>query len=133
MKTCSKCKIEKPLTEFHKRNNRPSGYASSCKKCRTKEKRSPDYIRNYDLKKSYGITLDDYNSMFEEQGGKCAICKIHLNDIRYGKKKNLCVDHDHKTGKVRGLLCDKCNRGIGLLKDDVNVLNNAINYLKRNE
>ena len=131
MKNCSKCKIEKPLTEFHKRSNRPSGHASSCKSCRVKEKRTPNYMRKYDLKKSYGITLEDYDNMFELQEGKCAICEKHLNEVKSGRKKNLCVDHNYDTGEVRGLLCDKCNRGIGLLNDSVEVLKNAIKYLNK--
>lgn len=132
MKKCSKCNIEKPLSNFHKRSNRPSGYASKCKDCRIKydAKRSLNYIRNYDLKKSYGITLDDYNYMFNNQNGCCAICGLHISELKMKHKHNLCVDHCHITGEIRGLLCDKCNRGIGLLNDDIEILKNAIKYLK---
>ena len=61
------------------------------------------------LKYEYGITLDDYNKMFNEQEGKCAICQRHQNEL----KKILYVDHDHKTGEVRGLLCKNCNVALG--------------------
>lgn len=130
MKKCSKCKKEKPFKDFHKRNNRPSGHNSQCKSCRKKNK--PDrssYARNYDLKRSYGITLDDYNQMFSDQKGCCAICNRHIGDLNMKRKKNLCVDHCHKTKKVRGLLCDKCNRALGLFNDDADILHKAIIYL----
>ena len=90
-------------------------------------------MKNYDLKKSYGITYDDYNKMFIEQNGCCAICDTHITDINHKHKKHLCIDHNHETGKVRGLLCDSCNRGIGLLKDNYKILIKAANYLKSND
>lgn len=68
----------------------------------------------------------EYMRMFELQGGRCKLCGIHRNDC----KKNLSVDHDHKTGKVRGLLCQKCNIGIGLLNHEILLLEKAITYLK---
>lgn len=63
----------------------------------------------------------------EDQDYKCAICGIHEENVT----KSLAIDHDHTTGLVRGYLCNNCNRGIGLLKDDPNVLRNAIEYLER--
>ena len=77
------------------------------------------------LFKQYGITVDDYNAIFTEQNGKCGICETHQSEL----KQALSVDHNHKTGEVRGLLCHNCNIGIGYLKDDVNILQNAIQYL----
>jgi hypothetical protein len=79
------------------------------------------------LKLRYNITPEDYKELFDIQEGKCAICGTHQNDL----KQNLCVDHNHKTGAIRGLLCGKCNRGIGNLNDNIITLENAINYLKR--
>ena len=77
--------------------------------------------------KGYGITLADYGRMLCEQGGVCAICKT----LRVSKAHpRLNVDHNHKTGKVRGLLCWMCNRGIGLLGDDLKRLESAVEYLK---
>lgn len=81
------------------------------------------------LRNKYNITPEQYNELFNKQNGKCMICKKHQSEL----KKLLGVDHNHKTGKVRGLLCDNCNKGIGLLKEDINILINAINYLKDNE
>lgn len=72
----------------------------------------------------YRVTVGQYNAMLKKQEGVCAICLEECRD-----RKVLCVDHDHKTGKVRGLLCNSCNRGIGLLKDDPDILRNAAWYL----
>lgn len=74
--------------------------------------------------RSYGISVQDYESMLEEQGGTCWICK-GTNDLMA-----LCIDHDHKTNLVRGLLCNLCNRSLGLMNDDVNRLRRAILYLE---
>jgi hypothetical protein len=123
---------EKPLEDFHKRYNRPCGYKSRCIDCvkkGKKPKRSRDYMRKYDLKKSYNITIAQYDEMLLKQNDCCAICKRHKSEVTVKRKNHLCVDHNHSTGKIRGLLCDKCNRGIGLLCDSIDLLNNAIKYL----
>lgn len=72
------------------------------------------------------INLKDYENMFNEQEGKCAICKRHQSEF----KKRLVVDHNHKTGKIRGLLCSPCNRMLGQVGDSFTILRNAIEYLK---
>jgi hypothetical protein len=135
-KICSKCSENKPLSEYHKRSNRPCGVRSQCKMCYkdypVTMKRRDGYMREYDLNKSYKITVDEYNKMFLKQKGCCAICNININEINKAHKKNLCVDHNHITKKIRGLLCDKCNRGLGLFCDDNNLLLKAINYLNAN-
>ena len=132
MKVCSKCNIEKDLTEYHKRSNRPCGVRSQCKKCYLEypkeKKRRPMYMRDMNLKQ-YGLTFERYTEMFNNQKGCCKICNRHLSEVNKGKKKALCVDHCHTTGIVRGLLCDKCNRGIGLFNDDIAMLQKAITYL----
>jgi hypothetical protein len=74
----------------------------------------------------YGISVSEYESMLEQQGGGCYICGKKPED-----KRALDIDHDHKTGKVRGLLCSNHNRGIGLLNDDISFLARAIQYLAR--
>lgn len=79
------------------------------------------------LKYHYSITLNEYNDMFEKQNGCCKICFRHQSEF----KKSLAVDHDHKTGKIRGLLCSHCNRGLGSFYDNVEILKNAINYLEK--
>lgn len=73
----------------------------------------------------YGITNDDYNTMFQEQGGKCKICNRHQMEFNI----SLAIDHDHQTGKVRGLLCGKCNAALGLFDDNITRLKSAIEYL----
>lgn len=99
-----------------------------CKRCgKTKEK---DYYNNMYLKK-YGITIEDRDLILAKQDSKCAICKSpHPNRKN---TRNFCVDHNHETGKVRGLLCQSCNRGLGLLKDSKEILLRAVRYLEIND
>lgn len=75
------------------------------------------------------MSIEDYNNMLESQNYLCAICNRHYTEVIHGKKKRLCIDHCHTTGKIRGLLCDKCNRGLGLFCDSYDILMSAINYL----
>ena len=133
MKECNICKVVKPLDDFVKRSNRTSGRQPYCKEChnkKTRDKYCSNKMKDYDLKKQYGITLEDYEELFKQQKGCCKICDRHISELNQKHKKNLCVDHCHKTGKIRGLLCDKCNRGLGLFCDDKSLLLKAINYLK---
>lgn len=90
---------------------------------------NPDYFRDKDLQKNYGVNMAWYNAEFEKQNGVCAICFKPETAIIKGKLLPLSVDHCHDTGKVRGLLCRRCNNGIGHMKHDVRLLQNAINYL----
>lgn len=148
-KICPKCKIEKSSIEFSKCTARKDGFKLYCKTCenisaqvyyqknRQREiKRVQKYWsthrdqkRNNDLKLKYGITLDDYNKLFEEQQGCCAICGIHNSEL----KCPLGVDHNHITEKIRGLLCRECNSAIGKLKSDygTDLLKVAINYIEK--
>jgi Recombination endonuclease VII len=87
----------------------------------------PSLSRKYNLKKMYGITLDQFAAMLAEQGSVCAICKA---DTPRGKGA-WHVDHCHSTGRVRGLLCHDCNTGIGKLKDSPQLLRDAISYLEK--
>lgn len=80
------------------------------------------YARNHHLTKTYNITQEEYVKLVEKQKNKCLVCKE--------VQKQFHIDHCHKTGKIRGLLCGKCNRGIGMLKEDPKILLSAINYLK---
>lgn len=75
--------------------------------------------------KNFGITQEEYNKMLESQNGVCAVCG-GLN-----KGKGLCVDHDHRTGKIRGLLCHKCNLALGMAEDNLETLKNLVTYLLR--
>ena len=94
---------------------------------------NPEKIRNHDLKSNHSITLEEYNKMLEKQNGVCAICgKKETDKISSKKIKNLAVDHNHKTGKVRGLLCGRCNKAIGLFQDNLEHLQSAFKYLNGN-
>jgi Recombination endonuclease VII len=83
--------------------------------------------------KTYGITAEDYWALYRAQGGRCYICQRAKGKDEYGngRGKRLPVDHDHKTGKVRGLLCNPCNRDVlGHLRDSIEALERAVTYLK---
>lgn len=87
--------------------------------------------RRSDLLKLYGMSEDDYQKMLRDQRGRCAICKLESTSLsRWGTVKALAVDHDHGTKRVRGLLCDKCNRGLGYFNDNVDLLRSATEYLR---
>jgi hypothetical protein len=85
-----------------------------------------DIRKSIVLKNEYGITIDDYNQLFINQKGCCKICNNHQSQL----KRQLHVDHCHKTLKVRGLLCQKCNTAIGLFEENIEAINNALIYLK---
>lgn len=85
------------------------------------------YNRNRLLQIGYNITIEQYNEMFSRQNGKCAICGVHQSKL----KKTLGVDHNHKTGINRKLLCCSCNIGLGMFKESMKILENAFEYLKR--
>jgi hypothetical protein len=88
---------------------------------------NPDKDREKHLKRKYGITLKEYNDILKSQNGQCKLCLGPPTG-----KGNLHVDHDHKTGRIRGLLCNTCNAGLGNFKDDLNLLYKAIEYLNGN-
>jgi len=176
MKTCTKCNINKELTDFPKEKNGKNGLRSNCKSChkikmakwrednpekykqntkrsyiRNKDKKkiqtdlwrkkNPDKVKQYemnrirdpikqkiwDLKKHFGISLEEYNDMLTKQNNCCKICYRNQSEFQ----KALCVDHNHKTGKIRGLLCFPCNQAIGLLKDNMHTCFAAGEYLRR--
>ena len=126
-RVCSTCKVEKKYSEFNRHKNQPHGFGYSCKECLAK-KHDPVKTRTKRIKKVFGITFDDYNRMLKSQNNRCAICNSTATGNR--RHKNLNVDHCHTTGKVRGLLCHGCNSGIGSMKDDVELLDKAIAYLR---
>lgn len=131
MKQCTKCKDLKSEEDFVKRKTGKNGLGSWCKPCcnlviiNSKEKK-PDRYKNYNLVYRFGITIEQYSQILEKQENKCKICKRHKNEFT----KSLIVDHCHDTGKIRGLLCDNCNRGLGQFKDSIESLNSALEYLK---
>lgn len=110
------------------RKNNPSGYLNSAAKYR---KNNPHKLKEYKLKVRYGISQSKYNEMLQIQNNKCAICEHdEVATHNFSKRKqNLAVDHCHKSKKVRGLLCQDCNRGLGLFHEDISRLKKAIDYL----
>ena len=155
-RTCSKCKIEKTLDKFSKDKNSSTGYTYQCKDCRNSKYKeyylaNPDKIkqknannwlkrkeyyasevgiassRKAHLKRNYNITLEEYQQMSSKQNHKCAICNSTEMNV---KNKVLCVDHNHTTGNIRALLCSSCNTGLGNFKDNIDLLQKAIQYIK---
>ena len=102
-----------------------------------KEKRKEYYKnkkhlwKNNSYIKKYGISLEEYEKLLKEQNNSCKICQVSVEGLQNKRYKCLVVDHCHATGKIRGLLCNTCNRGIGLLKENVEILQNAIMYLEQ--
>lgn len=137
MKTCTKCQIEKDDNEFVNKktgsnniacrscNDRLNGYNKRNRTQPNLEKRQRilDCHRNSELKGRYGITLQQYREQSARQNGTCAICKKPSH-------RTLVVDHCHISGTVRGLLCHTCNRALGLLHDNSEVLREAAMYLE---
>ena len=119
-KICTKCNISKPISNFYQDARYADGYNGWCKLCINAN--TADYHR----KKTSGVTRDEYSRMFDSQGGMCAICGIHQDFV----KRGFSVDHDHKTGAVRALLCGRCNLGLGYFKDNPDRLRKAAEYLE---
>lgn len=151
---CTKCGELKLFVFFQTSQARvslrnPCGYNSHCKKCAQNAitkwaKENPEKKRRTELKwrkehpgerreiewkcylkRKYGLSLEQWKELLALSEGRCAICGT--------KPRRLCLDHNHRTGKVRGILCDECNRGIGLLKDDSDIVFEAAKYLKKHE
>lgn len=149
-KKCTVCLATKSIDCFYRVKTRDT-YTSACKECtnekvrqyrmtekgkevakkasRSYAKKNRQRSKYYELSRIYGLTKEEYESLREKQNFRCAICNTHEKEVT---RSVLYVDHCHITNKVRGLLCQKCNQGIGLLKDSIENLNNAINYLKGN-
>lgn len=129
LKPCKTCGVARtPENSYGKPNNRPA----DCKQCHNKRSRrwakeNPDKVklhrRRGRLRKKYGLTLLQFEEMFTAQNGACKLC------FNPHTRRKLNVDHCHTSGKIRGLLCDKCNLAIGLIGDDVNLLERIKGYL----
>ena len=146
-KHCVACGQPHLFTEFARRQCNADGRSGVCKAClklrrgtESFKKKQRDYhvscaahrrhrSRIYNRRVKYGITPEQYDQLHTSQKGVCAICWKPETKISHGTLCLLAVDHDHATGKVRGLLCDKCNRSVGLLGDDAVVLRRAAEYL----
>lgn len=142
-KTCTKCKIEKSIKNFYKQRQGKYGVGSRCKSCRLKEKQTPKYVqkriayrksalgkasRKREIVKRYNLTLEQYDKMFEIQNGVCFVC----NEANPSGNR-LHVDHNHKTGKIRKLLCTRCNLLAGRLEKDNKIVEKIRKYLKAHQ
>lgn len=148
LKRCLKCGGEFPLEQFPFQNKRTGRLHARCKPCwneyQRAKQRNPKVVaarkavydtdgwraqKERELQKNYGMSLVEYERMFDVQGGRCALCgqppKKHAN----AERASLHVDHDHETGRVRRLLCGLCNRGIGCFHDDPERLRRAADYV----
>jgi hypothetical protein len=103
----------------------PAWRESETRRIKEYRRLNPNAVKNAALKRKFGIDIDAYEKLFEEQSGVCAVCKVSF----VGTIPN--VDHNHTTNKVRGLLCMSCNIALGHVKDSVEVLESAIEYLKK--
>lgn len=130
-KYCPRCDTTKPIVCFIRSSGKIFGYCAECERTYAKEYRirKAESIRNSKLKLMHGITLEHYNKILNKQNGVCAICKCKETSKKYNF---LPVDHCHKTDTVRGLLCSNCNVGLGMFKDNITLLQSAIEYLSRN-
>jgi len=120
-KSCTSCKIDKPRVEFHRDHRKYDGLESRCKPCNDKR------ARKNELSRYYGLTNEGYSIILKSQNSGCAICNALVSDALH---RRLSVDHCHQTGKVRGLLCTKCNNGLGNFNDNTKLLLKAITYLE---
>jgi len=117
---CISCEKTLKLDNFHEIKGKPQSY---CKKCN--KKKCAKYHKEVYRFAKYNITKEDYDKMLKDQDSKCLGCEIEL--------LNPNIDHCHKTGEVRGILCPKCNRALGLLYDNVDTLRNLIKYLVKED
>lgn len=142
MKVCTVCKVEKHLDCFFNSKNTKDGKGYRCKECdkevrkdsRSRSKATQEGYGRRKIAWTYGISVEDYDRMLSDQGGKCAICGTD-NPLGEGnttarRSFSFSVDHCHDTGKVRGLLCNTCNRGLGFFRDRVDLLQKATRYLE---
>ena len=140
-KKCTKCERELSTNQFFKELRNKNKLDGACKDRQTKtslkwkmnnKRKIDDWSQKYNMQYNHRLSWEEFEELVDEQEGKCAICNVEL--ILGGhKNESTCVDHDHKTGAIRGILCRLCNRGIGLLKDDINILREAANYIERGD
>lgn len=135
LKVCNQCRLELPVSRFNSHRALRDGLNPRCKAC-IKSAADAYYTENREhvrdrskwhvLKHRYGISREQYEELFLKQGGGCAVCGAATATSR---ARFLCVDHDHETGEIRGLLCTPCNLAIGYLKDDPELLAGAARYV----
>lgn len=145
MKICNKCGVQKSFAEYGKRSSSKDGLFATCKACRAiynkqwhkdhqesrrkssseYRRRSPDKGKHRAQYKRYGLFPGEKERLLELQGGVCKMCSTD-----FPGKGGWHTDHCHSSGKVRGILCHNCNRGIGYLKDDPKLVAKAVEYLE---
>ena len=119
-KVCNKCGKTKSVSSFYKRSDRPSGLQSKCKTCQNKKR--PEYYKSHEaMRRKFNISDSYYIELMARND--CPTCGKVMT------KK--CIDHDHKTEKIRGVLCNNCNTSLGLLNDNVDTLKNLFQYLEQ--
>lgn len=116
---CSKCNTYKRPEQFNKNRRQTSGLNYMCKEC------SKKHVRKYNLPSKYGISVDTYKSMLQDQDNKCACCGVEFGEA------TACVDHNHRNGEVRSLLCHRCNLAAGNVGDSSERALQLAEYLKK--
>lgn len=136
---CPKCGVEKWVSEFNRDNKRKDRKQPYCRECNRalgkvwhnkNTGKTATKSRKSNLKRNYGLTLEAYDALKATQKGRCAICGV---DKPGGGKKNMPVDHDHKTGKVRALLCSRCNVRLGHIEQDTPPLEKYLKYIRKHK
>ena len=146
-KRCTKCKEIKELDQFIIDSRAVDGHQNKCKLCRSNylsaryatdsekveistrrwQDKNRDKMKNSRLKRLYGITLDQRRQKLEDQVGRCPLCLRHQDEL----SRPLMVDHCHKTGKIRDLLCFSCNAALGSLRDDLATALRVVEYIQK--
>ena len=142
-KLCKNCGIEKPTAEFYRDKQKSDGLTVRCRACidaqhRAYRERDPDVYaarqrmrsRRFQRKTIQKVTDAELAALIVKSGGRCGICRTPVCDDSDDHKGRLVVDHDHETGRVRGILCDPCNTGLGRFRDDPARLLAAASYLR---
>jgi len=129
---CNSCNEVLLVSEFHIKkdikNNKHYRFNSPCKIC-AHVNRDVSYHKAYQRKRNYNLTTEEYELKLIEQNHCCDICNIHRDDY----SKDFAVDHCHQTGKIRSLLCNNCNSGLGFFKDSLSIIQKAISYLDKHK
>ena len=131
-KRCSKCEVTKTIDGYHKSKSTHDGFYPYCKDCACAyrsqwAKDNPERVRATNRKNLYGITPEEYTNLMARQCGMCAVCQCWLADL---PAKQVHIDHNHDTGKVRGVLCHSCNAMIGHARESIKHLYSAAYYLE---
>ncbi len=139
-KYCPRCNTVKPLKDFYQlgtRGGRQKGYDHTCKKC-TKEQAWGAQVngkyRSAHLQRAYGITGDEYEALWQTQGGRCAAChrpEKETQEPNFPYYRRLAVDHCHKTGIIRGLLCSTCNQTFGAMGESPERIRGLLAYAEK--